>query len=365
MPIMVSFALLTLASNVGAISALKVMQKPYTDTAEDALGWMKDNYPKALTAPDWGKEAHKGVFYWHAHQAWKAKYSPNKAERLPWTAEYSDEIFLNYVLPITHFDEKPEAWMKLMREALLKNDTIYWDGKPDVVMMTDGNGLKHPKNNPKLNVTDHSNLRQVAQEVVENVWTSFGKPYIEFKANQTPEVLSPLSDVLVKRHGSCTAMSIFLADALRSMGVPARVTGIAVWNRPEGGNHNWVEAYFDHQWNFIDAVPGVTWWNTAWFTEDGTAQKSVASGLSQIATPVWNTDLKTTDYHVTWSKDEKKYPESDDSKVKVFLELPAIDRTAFYKDLAPKAKEGAPAKGGSKEMVTLSVFSVLAVILSF
>ena len=53
-------------------------------------------------------------------------------------------------------------------------------------------------------------------------------------------------------------VSILLADALRSAGIPARVAGTPAWNgKTENGNHNWVEVY-DHRsltWHFIEATP--------------------------------------------------------------------------------------------------------------
>merc|ERR1719326_259102 len=91
-----------------------------------------------------------------------------------WTKEYDDDTFLNYVVPITHFDELAEAWMGKMRDAL-------------VVVK------------PELFGSDQK-LRDIAQLVVEHTWTAFGEPIV-FKAQQTPEVLSPLTDVLDKHYG--------------------------------------------------------------------------------------------------------------------------------------------------------------------
>lgn len=282
------------------------------------------------------------------------KYSTLSHEKLPWTDEYDDYLFINFVAPITHFDEKPEPWMKMMREHIMKS------GKPNLLAdATTGNrwSLSFARTGAR-----NANLKEVAQHVVENIWSSFGYPNITFKADQTPQVLSPLSTLLVKRHGSCTAMSIFLSDALRSLGVPSRVVGIERWNRVEGGNHNWVEAYFDGKWNFIDAVPGVTTWNTAWFTQDGTAQKSEPYSASQIATPVWDTDLRMTDYHVAWFKEES--PETklvnDVGDTDVHLNLPAIDRTNWYR---AKPNKTAPwERDGCKFSFSLSSLPLLALV---
>jgi len=335
---LVSLGLLTVTSSVGAVTIQRISPSQYTDTAEHVYMWMKQNYPKQRTLPDWNDDkTNNGVHWMQAQEAWKIKYSQDSSERFSWTKEYDDSVFLTNVAPITHFDEVAEGWMPVMREHLT----------------TDAKGHKKFFNRQG---TDKS-LKEVAQFVVKNVWSAFGKPYITFKPNQTPKILAPLSDVLIQRHGSCTAMSIFLADALRSVGVPARVVGIAKWNRDEGGNHNWVEAYFDGKWNFIDAVPGTTTWNSAWFTESGLAQKSQTKDMSQILTPVWDNQRKgKTVYHITWSK-----ADTDAKDFKVYMELPAIDLTAQYK----KLPEGPVAEhAGSRLTFSLSVFPLLAMILA-
>lgn len=50
---------------------------------------------------------------------------------------------------------------------------------------------------------------------------------------------------------SCTGQSILLICALRSVGIPARMTGLLTWNHVQG-NHNWVEAWSDGEWHMIE-----------------------------------------------------------------------------------------------------------------
>jgi hypothetical protein len=47
---------------------------------------------------------------------------------------------------------------------------------------------------------------------------------ITFKSDQTPEIMSP-SQVIAAGYASCTGLSIFLVNALRSVGIPARLAG--------------------------------------------------------------------------------------------------------------------------------------------
>lgn len=66
---------------------------------------------------------------------------------------------------------------------------------------------------------------------------------IQFVPGQTPAIFDPMS-VLVYGYASCTGLAILLAEALRTAGIPCRVTGTAAWNgNRTHGNHNWVEVW--------------------------------------------------------------------------------------------------------------------------
>jgi len=92
----------------------------------------------------------------------------------------------------------------------------------------------------------------------------FTSPPIVFEP-APPNVLNSYSieDLLEKKSGSCTSMSVFLITGLRSIGVPARIAGVPHWNlspgrcpdgdaSPSCGNHNWVEVYDPKGWSFVD-----------------------------------------------------------------------------------------------------------------
>lgn len=240
-------------------------------TQQDATTWLLQHRPK------YDNSTHDFVAA-HALGAVRTR------DAFSWAQEVPLQLFQEYVLPYTHFDEKAEPWRAYFFEKL------------------------------EPSVQNASSLRDAATAIQQGIWTAFGDPSIHFKANSTPAVLSPMSELLVKRYGSCTAMSIFLADGLRSCGVPARVVGTPVWNRPEKGNHNWVEAWFDGRWNFIDANPGERW-NEAWFKDE--ASKAIPNSINGIYTPTWNQTEVTGTYTVTWRDP--------------FLKLPAIDLTQEYK----------------------------------
>ena len=61
--------------------------------------------------------------------------------------------------------------------------------------------------------------------------------------------------------------SIMLVEACRSVGVPARLAGIASWPG-RGGNHTWVE-FWDNGWHFVGAAePDDQGLDHAWFVGD-------------------------------------------------------------------------------------------------
>ena len=78
---------------------------------------------------------------------------------------------------------------------------------------------------------------------------------------------------------TCTGLSIMLVEACRSVGVPARLAGIASWPG-RGGNHTWVEVW-DNGWHFVGAAePDDKGLDHAWFVGD--ASKAI-KGTSKNA----------------------------------------------------------------------------------
>jgi hypothetical protein len=240
-------------------------------SVQEAENWLQSHKPQ--------DGVNSSFLMQHAREAAQIR------EANAWAKEVPADLYHDFVLPYTHFDERPELWR----------------------------GFFHAKLAPI--VSNSQSLREAATAVTQGIWTAFGEPAIHFKSNSTPEVLSPMHDLLVKRYASCTGMSIFLADGLRSVGVPARVVGTTLWNRPSGGNHNWVEAWFDSKWNFIDSNPGQKW-NEAWFQDD--AKKAIPGGMHGIYTPIWDSKKADGKYVVGWRDN---------------LTLPAIELTKSYQSV--------------------------------
>lgn len=208
------------------------------------------------------------------------------AERVP------REMFLSDVLPYRMVDEPLDNWREVM----------------------------YPKLLPLL--SEDMTLKDIAETIIPAVFQESG-PFakkIEFKSDSTPAVMAPISETLEKGYASCTGLSIFLACALRTVGVPARVVGVSKWNTEKGGNHNWLEVYHSGGWHFIDAAPvEKVEWDRAWFTADGHVQKSEAGTLSGIYTPVWDVTAADSFYTIGWRN--KTYT------------LPAKELTSAYSNL--------------------------------
>ena len=77
---------------------------------------------------------------------------------------------------------------------------------------------------------------------------------------------------------TCTGLSIMLVEACRSVGVPARLAGIASWPG-RGGNHTWVEVW-DDGWHFVGAAePDEKGLDHAWFVGD--AAKAIKGSVEE------------------------------------------------------------------------------------
>lgn len=109
----------------------------------------------------------------------------------PWAAAVPWDIFLNDVLPYSSLDEPRDNWRPLFH------------------------GLFTPL------VSRARTATEAAQVLNEAIWGIWG---IRFKGGQTPAIMSP-TQTIAAGHASCTGLSIFLVDALRSVGIPARVAG--------------------------------------------------------------------------------------------------------------------------------------------
>ncbi len=116
---------------------------------------------------------------------------------------------------------------------------------------------------------------------------------------------------------TCTGLSIMLVEACRSVGVPARLAGIASWPG-RGGNHTWVEVW-DNGWHFVGAAePDLKGLDHAWFVGDasraikGTPRNAIYAvtyrSTGEYFPLVWAPSTKMPGENVTdrYSREESK-----------------------------------------------------------
>ena len=115
---------------------------------------------------------------------------------------------------------------------------------------------------------------------------------------------SPAESIEISK-ATCTGLSIILVDACRSVGVPARIAGTAMWAEKRG-NHTWVEIYDDGEWFFAGAdehdPKGL---NRGWFVKD--ASKAIADDWRHA---IWASSWKKTDafFPMVWDIRNRMVP---------------------------------------------------------
>ncbi len=160
-------------------------------------------------------------------------------ETLPWAKQVTDELFLSCVLPYAQLDEPRDQWRAKFYEqcgAIVK---------------------------------DCKTASEAAQELNRKLFKQLGVKYStkRKRPNQSPQ------ESIEQGLASCTGLSIILADACRSVGIPARIAGTALWAN-KSGNHTWVEIW-DGGWHFTGAAePSPDGLDHGWF--NGNAAKAVA-----------------------------------------------------------------------------------------
>ncbi len=215
-------------------------------------------------------------------------YALRAREEFPWARDLPEELFLNDVLPYASLDETRERWRPAMYErcrAIVKDCTT----RTEAVQA--------------LN-------RELFNEI--NVHYNTGRK----RPNQSP------SESVAQGRATCTGLSIILVDACRSVGIPARIAGVANW-ADDRGNHTWVEVW-DNGWHFTGAdefdAKGL---NRGWFVGDA---KRATEGDPEHA--VWATSWADTGAHfpMVWDRRDRT--------------VPGVDVTARYAPREVEAPEG-------------------------
>lgn len=148
-----------------------------------------------------------------------------------WCASLPDTIFFNDVLPYCSLDERRDNWRKDFYERF----------KPFV-----------------------ENCSTVF-EAIDSVNLNISKVLqVDYNTKRSSVNISPFQ-ALEEKMATCTGLSFLLVDALRSVGIPARIAGTPLWTNLRG-NHSWVEVWIDGNWYFTEYYPDKL--NKSWFVED-------------------------------------------------------------------------------------------------
>lgn len=152
------------------------------------------------------------------------------AQEVPWGKEIPEEIFLNYVLPYAHVNERRDNWRRDFYDRFI--DVAKEAGTIDRAAV-----ILNKKVFEDVDVSYHATKRPKPDQ----------SPYESMEAH----------------YASCTGLSILYADALRAVGIPARLALIPQW-KDQSGNHTWVEIW-DGDWKLMGASESEEI-GTAWFS---------------------------------------------------------------------------------------------------
>jgi hypothetical protein len=185
-------------------------------------------------------------------------------ERTPWGASIPNEVFLNNVLPYANVNERRDRWRRDFVDRFMP-------AVAEATSIEDAVAILNVRVFGDLHVRYHATKRaKPDQSVYESTGLGFA---------------------------SCTGLSILLTNALRAVGVPARLAGTPLWVN-ESGNHTWVEVWVDGQWRFIGAAePGEL--DKTWF--NGIASQALASGRMHA---IYAVSFKRTDITFPLAWDE-------------------------------------------------------------
>lgn len=192
-------------------------------------------------------------------------YALKARREFAWAQNISNELFYNDVLPYAVLDETRDRWRPQMYEVSRKL------------------------------VANATTATDAAQLLNRDLFTLLKVKYstTRKKPNQN------CGETIDQGVASCTGLSVLLVNACRSVGIPARVAGVAKWADREG-NHTWVEIHDGTSWRFCGAAEyDAAGLDRGWFTD--AAGKAIAGDPFKA---VWASSWKPTgtSFPLVWSR---------------------------------------------------------------
>jgi hypothetical protein len=187
----------------------------------------------------------------------------------PWGKEIPKDIFLNDILPYAILNERRDNWRKDFHHRFIKIAKQY---------------------------------KSINEAVLALNKYVFDSLQVAYSATKRPKPDQSPYESIQAHYASCTGLSILLTDALRSVGIPARIAGIAMWP-DNSGNHTWVEIW-DGQWHYIGAAEPNRLDHT-WFT--------AKASYTDLRHPIYATSFKKTRirFPMPWAPSLKYVPAED------------------------------------------------------
>jgi hypothetical protein len=151
----------------------------------------------------------------------------------PWGQQLGDELFFGYVLPYAQANERREDWRTAMRQRCAPL------------------------------VAECKTCGEAALALNRALFALLKVHYSTGRraADQCP------SESIEQGKATCTGLAILLADACRSVAVPARLVSVR-WPHKDG-NHTWVEVWDGAAWRFVGAdEPDPNGFDRGWFVGD-------------------------------------------------------------------------------------------------
>jgi len=188
---------------------------------------------------------------------------------VPWGKDIPQEIFLNDVLPYASLNERRDNWRGDFYQRFIK------------IARTS---------------------KTIDQAVIALNKYVFATLQVSYSADKRPKPDQSPYESIEAHYASCTGLSILLVDALRSVGIPARIAAIAMWP-DESGNHTWVEIW-DGQWHYVGAGESTSL-DHAWFTQK--------ASQTDAWHPIYASSFKKTSisFPMRWAPDLKFVPAVD------------------------------------------------------
>ena len=141
------------------------------------------------------------------------QYAYKVRNEYDWCKNLPDSIFFNDVLPYRNINETADNWRKDFYDRFSKY------------------------------LKDCKDVRDVFYKINANIQNEL---QVEYNTKRNKADQSPYESMEINM-ASCTGLAILLNDALRSVGIPARIVGVPLWY-DMSGNHNWTEVWIDGCW---------------------------------------------------------------------------------------------------------------------